>query len=331
MTTKLHHYVPQFYLHGFADRDKQTQVWVYERGAAAAPRMQGIKNTAAQTYYYSLESKDGTRVDLVEREFARIEADAAPVIQRWRTEPRPIITPSDRAALMGFVAITYVRSPSMRALIHEMTALLARFTLRDMAEDAEGAKRLLLEHPDFDLTLDDLRSLAIAGQDPGRFGFDVHPNMLVGQALLLVNRVGPFIARRRWALLKSPSNVDFITSDTPLSVFIQHPNGMATIGPAIGRPEAELTLPISTRLALRLSYDQHLRSRSVSEGAVIEVNRRIVAQSQRFVFAARNSKRISAMVASFPKRSGEAMFNQDLMWAHYKALRDRFRSPSDRP
>ena len=111
MTATLQHYVPQFYLEGFADPEQPTSIWVYEKGKDQ-PRSQGIKGTAAETHYYSLTKPDGTKDDLLEREvLSRTETGAAPVIQRWRSERRPQITLDDVKALAPFLAVCFVRSP----------------------------------------------------------------------------------------------------------------------------------------------------------------------------------------------------------------------------
>ncbi len=53
MDAKQQHYVPQFYLEGFADPAQPNSIWVYDRDTGDL-RLQGIRNTAVEGHYYSL-------------------------------------------------------------------------------------------------------------------------------------------------------------------------------------------------------------------------------------------------------------------------------------
>jgi hypothetical protein len=299
MATKLHHYVPQFYLEGFADLKNPINTWVYEKGREG-PRSQGIKGTAAEGYYYSLETPEGGKDDAIERELlSRVETKAAPIIGRWRQARKPEIHPEDIEAVAPFLATCWVRSPRMRQDINEAMILLARRILEQFTQDETLIDDFLREHPNFGASKQELQEAAKAGQDPTRILLKASKNLLIGLSFLMTDELWPFLAERKWSILEAARSVEFITSDSPLSVFELTRRGTAIIGVGIGRPGAELTLPLTPCRALRLSLKEKKVWRRISSGETREINRRIACQAERYVYASRNSKRIIAVVKKF--------------------------------
>lgn len=299
MPAKLQHYVPRFYLEEFADPEKSTNIWVYQKGEEE-PRSQGIKGTAAETHYYAFEGPEGEKDQRLEQAvLGTHESMAAPVIRRWLKERRPAATEDDLRALTPFLATLHVRSPRMREDSGEMFATMARQMAKESVSDESKAAEFLREHPDLNCNLDQLREAVEAAQDPNRIKINVNRNLLICLPFLITNDIAPFIAGRIASLLIAPNEIDFVTSDSPLSVFRLDADGTALVGVGIGQPRADLTLPLSPRLALRLSLSEIRPRRHLSVAETREINRRTACQAARYVYAHRRSKRIERLVQEF--------------------------------
>jgi len=89
---KEHHYVPRFYLKGFTENKK---LWVYEQHQK--PRESKPKDEASRPDFYSLDADEtGERNDAPEKQLARIESIATPIIRKLVT-PRYVLTPEKAA------------------------------------------------------------------------------------------------------------------------------------------------------------------------------------------------------------------------------------------
>ena len=148
-------------------------------------------------------------------------------------------------------------------------------------------------------------------------------NVLISQPFAYVDEVVPYIVQRRWTIFAAPEEIDFITSDCPLSVFRLGPDGRALIGAGIGLPEAELTLPICPRRALRLSLTENEPYRRLSVDEVQECNRRTSAQATRYVYASRAAKTIQAVVEEFAFNRGAPRIDPAALLEEIQRRRDR--------
>lgn len=297
MPPKLHHYVPQFYLRGFEDPEKPDTVWVYEKGVLE-PRSQPIKVTAAENFYYAFESPEGEKDVRLENEvLAPWEGMAAPVIRRILEDGQPSITDDDLRRLTPFLATLYVRSPRVRADTEEWWATALRLVAKDLVSDEGNTREFLASNPDW--TIERLRQVTDALQDRRELEIRIKQDILVCLTFSLANDVAPFIAGRQPTILTAPREVDFVTSDSPLSVFMHHPDGTATVGAGIGQPHAEITLPLGPRIALRLSLAERRLNRGIGQAEVRDLNRRTVCQAARYVYAHKRSKWIAQLVQDF--------------------------------
>jgi len=332
MPTKLQHYVPQFYLEGFADPERPTNVWVYEKGSGK-PRSQGIKGTAAETHYYSLNQAGGVKDDTLEREvLSRVETKAAPILLKWRTERRPTISKEDVCAVTPFLATCWVRSPRMRGDVEQWWTAIAKVIIQEGLEDDRLIDDFLKAHPESRDSKDELREALRVAQDPTRISIKPNKNLLVGQSFLMTDDIVPYLIRRNWAILEAPSDIDLVTSDSPLSVFELTSRGRALIGVGIGNPGAELTLSISPRRALRLALRERKLWRRIGRSEATEINRRIVCQAERYVYASRKSKKIHEVVQEFASTIGRPRIDPSFARNLSKKVQERIRrSNSDDP
>jgi hypothetical protein len=137
-----HHTVSKFYLAGFAD-DAGQLTQVHLPGRHAHPN--SVNNASVETDFYSFRMPDGSLDDRLERAFGDIESLAAQVLQT-RVEERWPLDDAEKAALAAWVALQYVRSPSLRTMqtqlyaqtIRMVVLMAGRDRLREMIEAYEG-------------------------------------------------------------------------------------------------------------------------------------------------------------------------------------------------
>jgi hypothetical protein len=300
---KLHHYVPRFYLAGFADRDQPNTIWVYENGAVQ-PRRQGIVNTAAETYYYTITLPSGEKEHFLESKFlAPIESAAGPVIDQLRSAPKAIVAPHHVEPLASFLTALYARSPRARKSVEQLfLGAATAITKKTMQRDPE-IRRFLDANPGIPMTVEDVRQLVSEIDDPTKWELSLKKDLLVGLQFLGLSAFYPYFADKHFSLLTCSGDPEFITCDSPLSVFALDPRGRALVGAGIGLRNVEIVLPLSPRRALRLTYTAHPPRQRVSDRVVRDINRRIVYQARQYVYASRRSKRLATFVSEwFNKR-----------------------------
>jgi hypothetical protein len=298
-SSKLHHYVPRFYLRGFHDREHPRSTWVYEKGTAL-PRLQGIANTAAETYYYTINTPAGERRSFLESKYlAPIEAAAAPIVEQLRTEPRPIVTPEQVEPLASFLTALFARSPLARRAAEKFFLGLATAQTKRHFRSDRAIDEFLETHPDIPLSADEVRRLVAGIDDPSRWRLGLKRDLAVALQFAHVARFYPYLRDKTMSVLEGAGDPEFLTCDSPLSVFTLSRRGRALVGVGIGQPNAEVVLPLCPTRALRLAYRQQPVRQRVSVAVVRDINRRIIYQAQRYVYASRKSKRIGAFVAKW--------------------------------
>ena len=126
------HYIPQYYLKGFASSGND-MVWVYEKGGLLKFQSQ-IKNIAHETDYYSPE---------VERYLANeIEDPANSVIKKIRDHKK--LTQSEKEKLAIYMVVMLKRVPQSKIRMKKMAPAVAQSLQQKW--DKEISK-LILENP----------------------------------------------------------------------------------------------------------------------------------------------------------------------------------------
>jgi hypothetical protein len=256
-----HHYVPQYYLKGFAESSGKL-IWVYEKGVGRKFHTQ-IKSIANITKFYSAE---------VEQYLANtIEGPANAILDKIRE--RHQISENDKKILAEYMAVMWKRVPKSKERFEEMTPRLAN--------------RLSKE---FDRKLD-----LIATQEPTKAEFIKRRKAKIQEILdsfaedppkeIWLNNVPPertprivaAIRAMRWTFLTFDEKPAFLTCDNPVFYF-------SSIG--VGKPESEITFPISSNITLWATWRRDLPQDYIQTTiqALKEINRRTVSNASKYLF-----------------------------------------------
>ncbi len=257
-----HHYLPQFYLRGFADGNT---VWVHDR----------LERRSFPSQPKSIANENKLYSDEIEQHLANdVEDPAKPAIEALRNSQA--LDSNQRSALAHYVVALWKRVPEGRNRVYAGVPGVAESLRQEIHAELDDAAT----------TAPELASLAeyrkaqvseiiekfkkkpppeIWHQNLSR---DSSPNAVA--ALLSMN----------WCVLLS-TQAEFLTSDNPV-FFFQHEG--------IGRPTSELTVPLSSSALLwahRLPTQGPLYLKARRE-AIRALNRRVVSRATRYVYSQRS-------------------------------------------
>jgi len=255
------HYVPRYYLKGFSQDDGK-RICVYDKNEWRCFTTQ-VKSIANETDFYSPE---------VEEYLANsIEAPANDVLKKIRD--RTGISTDDKQVLSAYMTCMIKRVPKGRERLND----LAPGTAEKVATK-----------------VDEILNMA-AGKQPERFEFIQKRRAEIQQIIdkyakeppkeiWLINmppekspRVLAALSRMTWRFLTFDEHPAFLTSDNPVFYF-------TSMG--IGKPESEVTFPISSHIALWATWRLDLKEGyfQTSPQVVKELNRRTSSVATRYVF-----------------------------------------------
>ncbi len=257
-----HHYVPRFYLRGFANGEA---LWAFDKTLGSRFPTQ-VKSIANETAMYS---------DELEAHLAtQVEDPAKPAITKLRAQQQ--LTPGERLALAKYIVVLWKRVPKAR----ERAAVRLPGVADEVQTDLHAQlDKLASENPDLLAKIDKWRAdvdsvIAKQRQSPSPeiwyHSIRAQSGPQVVDALLSMN----------WLFLRSQTD-QFLTGDNPV-FFFEHEG--------ISKPSSELTFPLSSNLALwatRLPRPT-MQYLPASPAGVREINRRTAHNSARFVFAKAN-------------------------------------------
>ncbi|MDZ4073131.1 MAG: DUF4238 domain-containing protein [Hylemonella sp.] len=257
-----HHFVPQFYLKGF---EASGRIWAYDK----------LESRCFPTQAKSIANETGMYSEDIESFLAtKIEDPAKPAITKVRVRER--LSEEDRLALAKYVVTLWKRVPRGRERALSKMPEVADQVHANLREELD---QLEISKPELKERIDGLRQQA--EQIIARHKQNPAPELWYQG---LQSETGPQIVETmlsmHWVFLWSGSQ-QFLTSDNPV-FFFEHEG--------IGSPSSELTLPLSSSLALWATRSPrttggHLNA---TPNAVREINRRTAHNSERFLYAQKN-------------------------------------------
>jgi hypothetical protein len=262
------HYLPQFYLKGFSLNEGK-RIWVYDKKENRKYPTQ-VRSTANETGFYSTES-GSTKV---EQYLANsIENLANPVLAKIRN--RQEITQQDKHLLSDYIVTMMKRVPQSKEIQKRRAPIVAEKVQAELSAsfaamyaEREGSHELVQ-------TLE-IESKEILDRYVNDFPKDVWLKTIPPE---MTPRLVYCFRTMTWVFLVSDDGPVFLTCDDPVCFF----RGMG-----IGKPESEVTFPISSDIALWLTWRKDLlEGYYVPPKFVLkEINRRVAKNTKRFLYHA---------------------------------------------
>lgn len=198
MNPKKHHYVPEVYLKHFADEDGF--LWVGRKDDPDKPLRMTPGNIAFRKYYYSQIDEEGKRDNRLENHFGTYETPWPQVVSKLKSKDR--LSPEEINILWHFMAVQRARVPAARDAMEGILAHHSMIALRELEEGGELPPPPEA-HPDL---IDQVR-------------ISIDPRKSIEAMSILLKGVDELRPRLNLDVVHNVSDVPFITSDNPISVF----------------------------------------------------------------------------------------------------------------
>jgi hypothetical protein len=268
------HYIPQYYLNGFTEPLGTSSIWMYEKGSDQ------ILNTTTK----SVANENRRWPKATEKYLAeKVEAPANPVLDKIRNHKA--VTESDKYILSNYMVVMLKRVPRGLQRTKSNAPKVIEHTFDKLKGDI---LRLMKEYPANSNILEQrLRELpGLRSKYENEIPMEVWYENLKPEASPRLLTVLPTMT---WIFLVSNKGRLFLTNDNPVFFF-------ESLG--IGRPESEITFPISSNVALWATWHKGSVEgyHAAKDSIVREINRRTASAATRYVFYSEEAQWVVALI-----------------------------------
>lgn len=283
-TARRHHYISQGYLSAFTDNGtKDGQFWVMDVKTgncfSTAPKNVGLERD------FNRIDIDGQPLDALETSLASFESEAIDAVRKVLTNLE-FPEAKDFNRILNLVGLIAVRNPRARNTFNQARTR----SLKMIADILVSDRRIFESHmrkaskdgyiPNADVSFEDLKKFV----ENERYTIEFHPQGNSNIEFEVFDKLLPVLAQRRWSiLLTPPTGPEFICSDHPVTLI--HKNGSK--GPVgFGLKQTEVFIPLGPDVGLYGTFEDPLpRVVNVTDKEVAEINTRLVANAERYVFS----------------------------------------------
>lgn len=271
---KRQHYVPKFYLEGFAHMDGSLAV--FDR-ATDQVRRQLPKDTGVVGHFYTVEDADGRKRYEIETMLSTYESKAAPVLRKLDAGNDLSIQERDEFAV--FLALAAVRTPDLIDSVQNMNSELIRMLSKATFGDVELAKSALKETKTEEIAEEELQTNAERLAEfvkSDRYTIETSRQWALGVSLSLLKELPALFAGKNWIIHhRDTDKKSFITTDSPLTL---------ASGIGYADPDGMIVFPLSESSALLMSGRDGATVHRAADGEKIRrVNLNVASRCQRFV------------------------------------------------
>jgi Protein of unknown function (DUF4238) len=285
MVARRHHYVPEFYLKGFAVARKKSHQLIAFDGKSRKAFPTATRNVAVERDFNRVEI-EGHRPDAFENAMARFEMRAALALERI-IAAKSIRQTEDRSYLFNLIGLLAVRNPRLRETwrdfqeqIAKRIMWLATDTPERWASQVARAQASGYMSKDADTDYTKVRKFTTEEQ----YRLKVRTEHHIVLEMRGLDTILPSLFKRKWALLKCPDNSGgFVTSDHPVCLMWSDGKKHGPVGH--GRRETELIFPICRRLAMVGAFEIDDDEIDAPEELVAVINGIVIQFAERHVYA----------------------------------------------
>lgn len=242
-TAKLHHYVPQGYLRGFATDQQRIRVVPLDR--SRPPYVPSVRNVAAQNHFHTVG--DFGEPDAFEKVLSELEGEALGTIRDFANGEFP---PSEekRWAFAHYVALQSVRGPDYRKSTEHLRANMVRLEVGAGGRKNVGA--WIRGNLGFDPTPEQEDRIWNEATQPGGPPIGLSNLAHIQNAVETAIELTPYLATRPWVLVRFDRR-SLVTSDAPVSL-VRRPGDEPWEGVGFATAWA-VTFPLTRKLGLLMS------------------------------------------------------------------------------
>jgi hypothetical protein len=317
-TRKRNHYLPQLYLRNFVQNHEKDIFWVYYKGEKV-PRLQTPVNTGIEKHLYNVKRSDGSLNDSIEKYLlSPIEGKVGPIIKK-------LIATKSRLKNEGifdlalFLSFMETRTPRSIQAATEVGEALSIYLLKDLVNKPDEIQKLLEEARKEDIVGKNLTVEIFQNhlnELEARYKISFDRKYATGVSLMTSIAIFKELINMNWCLCRAPSNMYFITSDSPLVCFVLNNDGSAVFGGGFRLPNAEITFPLSPNKCLYLDKKHTHHYRAISSKVLKEINKRTAWAAERFIISPTKNNYVHALnnwaseSRNFPKMDRKKLFKE---------------------
>lgn len=241
---KLHHYVPQAYLRGFAT--EKERIVAVPLDTTRSPFTTVVKNVGAQTHFHTITGAE--EPDGFEKVLSSVESEAIAIIRRMEGGEFPL-PQQDRMALSFYLALQSVRGPDTRRTIEHLQAKMIRLEVG--AGGRENVGRWIKGHFGFDATEEQQQRIWDEATQPGGPPLTIAVADHIRHMVDTAEDLAKYLVTRPWSLHKFDRR-SLITCDAPVSLIRGRDDAEHWMGVGFATAWA-VAAPLTRKLGLLMS------------------------------------------------------------------------------
>ena len=283
---KRQHYLPRFYLEGFADDEGLVAVYDQKENVV---RLQQPVNTAVIGHFYTMEDEQGRQRFEVEEMLSKIEGLAKPIIAKLSAQKS--ITQQEREDFSMFVALAGMRTPARVDNAQKMMGDAMRQVNKVLFSSAVQVKKQMLQNADCrdlgDEAIDKHAKDVADFVQAGKYEIETNEKWALQTSIKTAMEMLPIFAQRDWIVEHSASpKKSFVTVDAPVLLERIGPPPDSSIYSGLGfaSSNALVAFPLSASAVLLMhGQGSSLNHLPADRDRVRQVNLAVASRCFRFV------------------------------------------------
>jgi hypothetical protein len=294
---KRHHYIPVFYLNGFANKDGCLYVYDKNDKSVFESSPEGV---AYENHYFSFMTPEGEKdSETVENNIMLLEGEFARIIKKIHNHEN--LTVDDHMVFALFVASMMVRVPNMRDNIQKSTGEMTKHISVFMASHKENFERIMQKYEadtgkQIGMNVEELRQWM---KNPDNYNVTVDKQYSTATALSLLEDFARVFFQMKWAFLTATDDYKYMAGDNPLRYIDPTHNPHSFYGVGLANKNIEVSLPLSKEICAFGSWKHKEGYLQANNQHVKHLNRMTVIASVKFVFADKKSDDIDKFVKKY--------------------------------
>lgn len=279
-----HHTLTKLYLKGFVERKGEPFIWEYVKGKSYQlgstrykdnPSRISIRVASVIRDFYAFDTDSGKKdFDSYENKLEKLEKPNDLIFEKIRSHQT--ITLEEKEAFASYIALMLKRVPLR---MKKMGDIFPSF-LENHIKTSTFIQSIKSKDAEIGLTDKQLEKLKEARQqlDARLESYKIKtPKHILLESMIKPSGLTPFFFEMTWQFLVAKDGNSFITGDHPVFFFESF---------GINKPFSEVTFPISSDVALAMSWHNELREGffNATTEAVLEINRRTASCALNFVY-----------------------------------------------
>lgn len=293
-TARQHHYIPQFYLRGFARKPhKKAKLHVFDMHKSVwLPHPTIVKNLGTARDFNRVDI-EGHPPDALENSLARFETEVASILKRI-CEQRQRPEGEEFVCLMNLAALMSVRNPSVRENFRnaqkKVIEIITDLTLATKERYESSIKRMKEAGHGVDLPEVSYEEM-LRFHEEGNYEINIPNQRFFPGEFNAVDTVIKSLLARKWLFIISPDSAGhFICSDHPVRLRWTDPKlaeGFYPPGHAMG--STEIIFPVSKDLALVGTFEGEDKTITADRYLIAMINTLTLEGCKRHLYATRNN------------------------------------------